>query len=475
MSKKSNNKLFTFIIVSLFILLFIITIVFFLKKCICNGPPETKLPSCDSGCVRLSIVNSDPTELFSAPVFRVYADQIVSLDKQPKCYLTTNKGVRELFTAFSYAKTGLKGQIGLGFDQYALVFANPNPQYEQDLVTYTVELYLYTDINYWSFNWNNKQGVRIFITSKSNNDTCFKDWSYTYKNNVIPDPFTKNNNSIGCYLGWKPKHQPQTIFFDDQPNDIVLRDGPIADFIDLPIWRIDQQTGGNLSKYGFLDGWRGGTCFDTYLFAPIFVPLYKDVRKCNYGIIRIPVPNTYTGPYCPLKNDLDLNYFSVSTSYDPNLTPEALKDRMLPFWTVNGRMMKDHMTENGISYVIWMPVEDINDLLYPDRSKPRPPPSPIPPMVEVSLSDNQGNPVTVKAFVLGKSDYCWIFRYRTANPDWEGNPNNAPCLETTAENYAQPIEEGVDGPLKGWLPIIHGLDVDNYDSFKTALETQQLL
>lgn len=464
MSKKTNNKLFSFIIVSLFILLFIITIVFFLKKCICNGPPETQLPSCDSGCIRLSIVNSDPAELFSAPVFRVYADQIVPLDKQPKCYMTTNKGVRELFTAFSYAKTGLKGQIGLGFDQYALVFANPNPQYEQDLVTYTVELYLYTDINYWSFNWNNKQGVRVFITSKNNNDTCFKDWSYNYKNSVIPDPFTNDNNSIGCYLGWKPQPIPKTIFTNDNPidNDLSL--------IDLPIFRIDQQTGGNLSKYGFLDGWRAKKCFDTYLFGPIFVPPFADHRGNKYGIIRIPVPNTYTGPYCPLKEDLDLNYFSISTSYDPNLTPAELKTRMLPFWTVNGRMMKELMTENKISYVVWMPTEDINELIKPDPSKPPHPPSTIPPVVEFEVSDESNNPVKIQAYVLGYSDYCWIFRYRTPNPEWPGNPNNADCPEKSLDNKRIPV-----GGLNGWLPTILASTATNAKEFLDSLKKEKLL
>lgn len=474
MSKKTNNKLFCFIIVSLLILLSIITIVFFLKQCKCNGPPETTLPSCDSGCVRLSIINSDPTELFSAPVFRVYSDQIVPLDKQPRCFLTTNKGVRELFTAFSYAKTGLKGQIGLGFDQYALVFANPNPQYEQDLVTHTVELYLYTDINYWSFNWNNKQGVRIFITDKSNNDTCFKDWSYTYNNNVIPDPFTKGNNTIGCYLGWIPEPQPQTIFFDDRQNDyrIILGDDK---FQNIDIFRIDQQTGGNLSKYGFLDGWRAEHCFNTYLFGAIFVPPFFDYREYKYGIIRIPVPNTYTGAYCPLSDDLDLNYFSVSTSYDPNLTPEKLKARMLPFWTVNGRMMKKLQTESKdsqtgahLSYVIWMPVEDINELI---KSLPSDYPTTLPPIVEFDqIADDGVTVIPVRAYVLGYSDYCWIFRYRTPSTVWDGNPDKADCVEKSVENH--PI---IPEQMKGWLPTILGSKATSSGEFLGLLKTQKLL
>lgn len=472
MSKKSNNKFFCWVVVSLFILLFVVTVVYFLRTCQCNGPSETKLPSCDSGCIRLSIINSDPTELFSAPVFRVYADEIVPREKLPRCFLTTNKGIRELFTAFSYSKTGLKGQIGLGFDQYAMVFANPNPQYEQDLVTHSVELYLYTDVNYWSFNWNNKQGVRIFITCKNNNETCFKDWSYTYNNHVIPDPFAKGNDSIGCYLGWKPQPQPQTIFLDDTPSHIVSGDESLQD---IPVFRIDQQTGGNLSKYGFLDGWRAHECFNTYLFGNIFVPGILDFREYKYGIIRFPVPNTYTGPYCPLEEDLDLNYFSVSTSYDPNLSPDELKSRMLPFWTVNGRMMKNLQTEMTdsktgahLSYVIWMPVEDINELR---ASLPATYPVTLPPVVAFDQTDADGNIIKVKAYVLGYSDYCWIFRYRTPNPAWNGNPDHAECFEKSMDNRRIPI----DG-LSGWVPTIRASKtVTSGKQFLDALKTEKLL
>lgn len=461
---KKTSNIMCFILVCLCIILAITTIVFFfLKGSPCNG---NTLPPCESDCIHLSLKNSDPKELFSAPVFRVYADQIVSMDKQPRCFMKTNKGVRELFTAFSYAKTGLKGQVGLGFDQYAIVLANPNPQYEQDLVTYSVELYLYTDINYWSFNWNNNQGMRIFVTCKSNNDTCFKDWSYTHSGNIIPDPFTKGNDSIGHYLNWTPKPYPKTVFYD---GDIVP--GDPSKLADLPLFRIDQQLGGNLSKYGFLDGWRAHKCFDTYLFAPIFIPGIPDLRRMHYGLIRIPVPKVYTGPYDPLQEDLDVNYFSISTSYDPNLSAEELKDRILPFWTANGRMLeniqseqKDQKTSAHLSYVMWVPATDLKELI---KASPSTDPA-IPPIVECDTLDSQGNSVRIKAYVLGYSDYCWIFRYRTPNPEWAGSPEHTRCVETVREN----------GPIvdeTGWIPRIKMSDADSLTEFLGMVKSTVML
>lgn len=451
--------IFRFIMIVLFVAIFIIVYLLLSKKCNECKTIETTLPKCDKNCVQLSIVNSDPSELFSAPVFRVYTDQIVDLSKLPRCFMTTNKGIRELFIAFAYTKTGLKGQIGLGFDQYAIVFANPNPQYERDLVTNSVELFFYTDVNYWSFNWNNKQGVRIFITCKNSNETSMNTWSYQNGTTIIPDPFKAANSTIGCYL---TNSSTENKYVRTEIKPSPLSGEEVIKRKDLPIFRIDQQTGGNLSKYGFLDGWRAGECFNTYLFGPIFVPLHQDFTEYDYGIIRIPVPNVYTGPYCPLDQDLDLNYFSLSTSYDPNLKPEELQKRVLPFWTVNGRMMKDNVNENGCSYVIWMPVEDIKSLSIYN------PTDPMAPILQFNVPNPENNePMLVNAFILGKSDYCWIFRYRTPNPNWEGNPDNAHCSLTTFPN--PPIQQK---ELNNWLPIIAGTSATSLDEFLSFIPTQ---
>lgn len=468
--KNRNSSSWSYVIILLFIVLLGVSIILWMKckqnARACGECGNVELPTCGSDCVCLTIINSDPSELFSAPVFRVYTDQIIEYSKLPRCFLVTNKGNRELFIAFSYAKTGLKGQIGLGFDQYATVFANPNPQYERDLITYSVQLYTYTDVNYWSFNWNNKQGVRIFVTCKSDNNTSLNTWSYKHGTNGIPDPYKLGNPSIGCYLS-QSANTPTDLYkiYEYIPTEPVSGETVITGDT-LPMFRIDQQTGGNLSKYGFLDGWRAGECFDTYLFGPIFVPLYENFKKYTYGIIRIPVPNVYVGPYCPLNERLDLNYFSLSTSYDPNLTPDVLKDRILPFWTVNGRMMKDQVSANGCAYVIWMPVDKIKeaDFYEPDN--------PIPPLVrfELPTTDSEGNPsspLVINAFVLSLSDYCWIFRYRVPDKDWDGNPDRAKCFETTASNRKiLPVE------LNGWLPTIYGTSAGNFDEFLAHIKTK---
>mmetsp|Transcript_47434 Transcript_47434/g.60917 ORF Transcript_47434/g.60917 Transcript_47434/m.60917 type:complete len:131 (-) Transcript_47434:61-453(-) len=61
-----------------------------------------------------------------------------------------------------------------------------------------------------------------------------------------------------------------------------------------------------------------------------------------------------------------------------------------------------------------------------------------------------------KGYLLGLPDFAFIFRYRVNNPNWPGNPENAPCYPIALLN--QPITNIGDG----WLPEIYG---DNFDSF----------
>jgi hypothetical protein len=174
------------------------------------------------------------------------------------------------------------------------------------------------------------------------------------------------------------------------------------------------------------------------------------------------VPNVYKGPYCPLNETLDLNYFSLSTSYDPNLTPAELQQRILPFWTVNGRMMKDHMSTNGVAYVIWMPVHDIKQLDIYQKD----PLNPLAPILSFDVTPTAStDPMTVNAFILGKSDYCWIFRYRVPNIEWRGSPDHALCFETTQAN--RPIRPA---ELGGWLPSIQGTNATSLSEFMDFLK-----
>lgn len=467
----TSKRMMMILLFLILLLSSIITVWAIRTRCHCDGdnnhPPPAVLPSCEDGrCVHLSIKNSDTGALFSAPVFRVYKDTIVPIDKLPRCFMKTNKGLRELFIAFSYSKTGLKGQIGLGFDQYAIVMANPNPQYEKDLVTESLEVFFYTDVNYWSFNWNRNDGMRVFITCKSgpDNETPLKEWVYSHKKQPIPDPYTLGNSSLGCYLSGTggddatKRTKQQIVYFDPSKPPII----PDHRLHYLPIFRIDQQTGGNLSKYGFLDGWRARECFNTYLFGPIFVPSYRAFRDYKYGIIRIPVPGVYDTAACPIRDEYDVSYFSLSTSYDPNLSSEDLKKRLLPFWTVNGRMLKQIQNDRGVAYVIWAQKEDIEPLIDPANPD-------VPPVVEATLTVHD-HPIKIRAFVLGWSDYCWIFRYRTPNPAWEGSPDNAPCYEEVAEN--RPINPVV---MKGTLPTILGSESPSFSEFLSSLSPHSAL
>jgi hypothetical protein len=203
------------------------------------------------------------------------------------------------------------------------------------------------------------------------------------------------------------------------------------------IYRLDKQT----SQQKFAGEEAPDGCLSTYLFCKknicYFIP---------YGIMRIKIPYTYDSslPLIQPMQQYDNLYFSVSAMQYTTL----LESPFPPFWTVNTRMMKTYADEDGYAYVFWAPQSDV--MLINESQTTTDKKTYEPPVIRWGQ---------YTGYLLCNPTATFYFRYKSPNPDWEGNPINCPCYLDPNTNL--PITDEL-GP---WCPELYGNTFSSYDEF----------
>ena len=386
--------------------------------------------------MKLIVQNKDSSlPKWSNVIFRIYKDTMTTTEDQLS-RITYGQFTFPLYYWY-YKNSFEEGQKNNAYDQYAIAYALRKP-----VTIRSVQATNLTNINYWSLNFTDDNSVsttNYYVSGKSPSPL----FPTTYKNNSVqvPDPFADGSPTTSCYTLQLQRRQcrqlrTESVYFIDL-NYIVENVGNI-----VSVYRPDKESSDLIGKYG--DDYVPGTCLTTYLIAPVYSTQFSQFPDYNYGQIKITLGNIYTTNGCQTQQEFDAQYFSVSSTQDPNIT----FDEYLPFWTVNARMLRSIANDAGEAYVFWAPF----DVVKERKQNPRPTDTVTAAYEPPLIVGTNGE----KGYLLQKSTYMYIFRYRDANPAWQGAPSNAPCYDYTSEN--KPITTEL-GP---YVPLLEGSDTNIY-------------
>lgn len=204
----------------------------------------------------------------------------------------------------------------------------------------------------------------------------------------------------------------------------------------IPVFRLDKES----SEEDSTDDIAPDGCSRAYLVA------YKSEDQ-KIVILRIKVPTTFIDSNNPDKifGKYQTRYLSVGSH---RTNPQGPSDKLLTYWAVNARMLKDYMDEDGYAYVFFAPNSYTNDLAIQQNTPPTQPP--------VMTWGRY------KGYLLGEPDFAIILRYRDPDSSWKGSPENAICYATynevkpvtkeelgeyTPEIYADTMEHFLSGRI----------------------------
>ncbi len=408
----------------------------------------------------LNITNGDSRLRFYTPIFRIYKDTITESANLPtvvgdmtgpfNVYFTYNDN---LTNDNSYAKQPYRGQTSSNdFDQYALYYVGVD-------TAFTFMHWGQLDVtnlggaNYFSMNWLPTVTGDYSYTAPNDFFTCIRQhvtqtptanavpyslaFDYVDDTGSVSNPFALGNRATACYdSNWTDdQSEGDTGSADAGAEAGALahtrsRVSMAATQSQLGVYRPSKDVSGP-----FDDCFKSGNCAPTYLYVPMNGEAQKSLK---YGIFRIKTPTVYIGDECVDTGEYDVQYYSLSCILDTEGDDHKADSKLLPYWTVNGRMLSNINTPQGYAYVVWAP----HDEVVARKANPQP--------GDIVTKEYEPAIVTTKAghhaYLLQQSDYYYNFRFQEANPNWEGNPVNAPC---TVE-MGQPITD----ELGDWCPVV---------------------
>ena len=162
-------------------------------------------------------------------------------------------------------------------------------------------------------------------------------------------------------------------------------------------------------------------------------------------LMSVVVPSDTTPPDATF-GAYDARYFSVGAHV---CTAHSQGDALLPWWTVNARMLEASADSDGFAHVFFLPPDDARALQAAQARDTWDAPA-------LAWGERAGR-------VLGVPDFGVLLRYRVPSPGWEGSPANAPCFATPEMN--QPLAEGA---LGDFTPELFGCDYGSLDEFLNA-------
>jgi hypothetical protein len=406
--------------------------------------------------LNLKITNSNGSLPFYTPVFRIYKDTITESENLPSVIRNGNNPFAFYFSYYpnptgnSYTNNHILGQTDNNdFDQYAIYFVLSFNQ----LINWTqLDIMNLGGVNYFSMNFEVVPNVFYYNSGPNNFVTCLRQavtssptplvppYSFTYNyydsSGNIKNPFQPGNTATSCFASGLVQGQQTNA--DNAPGI-----SPPADitFERLPVSFANAESGLGVYRPSKNNSTPWDDCFVTNLCAPTYLYIQmQGFSSLKYGMITIKTPDVYIGTECVDFYKYDVLYYSVSCILDH--TNPNVNNLLLPFWTVNGRMLSGIKTKDGYAYIVWAPHDEV---VY-RKANPQP--------GDIVTKDYEPPIVTTKdgnyAYLLQQSDYYYNFRFQEANPNWEGNPVNAQCYNSDTTN--QPISN----QLGTWCPQVQG-------------------
>lgn len=397
-----------------------------------------------------------PVETLSANacIGKIYCDVLnPELVQNAQFLISTVRGFQLFLPVdFSYLTSGFIGQTQ-NKDQYAMYFA----LYLEGTTTGVlniprVDVSYVNTVNYVSF----LSGVRVGTMANTDINyatNCMEpDVEFEDSDQLIPNPYMPGNKSPACYpLQSTYGTYPTPLPLEADIWDVALPNPTNPTTGQVYVYRVDKLN----SETRFAGEEPNKGCLTTYLFSTFLT----DINNCGniddsyfrYGVMRIKVPNTYdsTSP-CGAMQSYDTLYYSVSSHQCKGTSG----DDLLPYWTVNARMMKSTPSEEpGYVYVFWGPVDVVRELKRQQSGA-----NPLDNYWEPPIAQ-WGNR---RGYMLGMATLAFFFRYKAPDTDWQGWPGNAPCYDTPAQNL--PITD----QLGDWCPQLYGQTFASYEEFTNA-------
>jgi len=450
-----------YIILSVVVIIIIIVFVslwYFMEKDSFTTPPPQSPPDhltveFNPGPIHYDDDNED-TEIFL--IVKIYCDvQYKYLSNARFTAVDSNNDRYEFMNYYDALKPGdYSGQIfGQDNDQYAhYFFCFPIHKIQVN----RVHGYPLNNVNYWSFIVGDRKNLKLYKTINGSSTDC----KYSFNGSTVPNPFI--SKTTNCYAITNPDNSPTRYFrfanfitisdiFSNRWNDEkkILPGFFEKDTGKIGVFRVDKET----CLQSFISEDVKTTCFDNYLFSSV---QYRENDRLllnfsyqdfiPYGVMRIPTKmNGYVSTdRC---NDVwryDLAYFSVTF----HVSDKLLNPPLLPFWTINLRMLKQIADADGFAYIFWAPYDDVVSMMEPSSSE-----API-----IEWGDRKG-------YLLQTPTGRIIYRYKAVSPKWRGYPGNAPCYDTYLHN--RPIhnelvdrDTGID-----YCPSVYGHVFDSYRHF----------
>lgn len=355
-----------------------------------------------------------------------------------------------LYLDFSYLTNVFDGQTQ-NKDQYAMYYVIYLQGTTTGVLNITsVDVSFVNKANYVSFLSGVRKGTMANTDIDYASNCMASDVVFADGDIYIPNPYMPGNKSPQCY--------PPAVTFHGYPTpnpleadswDVGLPNPINPTTGEVYVYRVDKLN----SETRFAGEEPNKGCLTTYLFSTFLTTLADcgtiDEGFLQYGVMRIKVPNTYDSTMpCGDMGSYDALYYSVSSHQCKGTSSDGL----LPFWTVNARMMKNTPSDDGYVYVFWAPVADAREIKRQQSTNP---------------GDNYWEPPIIewggrRGYLLGLPTLAFFFRYKAPDTSWEGWPGNAPCYDTPDQN--QPITD----QLGDWCPELYGQTFASYDAFINA-------
>ena len=343
------------------------------------------------------------------------------------------------YTPFYNGRTGDSfGSIGPGNDQYGIYYRVGNVSESDQSVQARTRISPINMSSYISYDYDNPKNN---ITFNGNNPL----FDYAVDQQSVSNPFLPGNtatngygevsNSINDTRGTNyldPSYASAPTLQFQYVNQDTGQQG---------VFRLDKQSTQFITNH--LDGGGLDPCLSTYLACP-GVGAEIETQNLTCGILRVKVPFTYS----PLLNSdtvqkqYNVQYFSLGFHVKYQPFPDVAS---LPgFWTVNGSMLQKLQDKDGYAYLFY-----IRNDLWPSYMIDNP-----------NFDFKQKTPPIVTwgqytGYLCGQPTYAIIMRYKEADPKWVGNPINATCYDTPAENEPIPSTS-----LGGFVPEVYNLTAD---------------
>lgn len=450
---KMISNLIFFVFIGSIVLLAILIL---LLKCL--PPKKCRDDSADDDSLSVTII---PGEIdYSATpdavpfiCVKIYSDTLDPSFSDIKITANTRNGYKIPLLLFFDANTPYEylGEVyGLDMDQYAHYFVMLFPGGSQFS---SIQISHINHVNYLNVIIADFNTQKFFATFHGDSKACH----YQYHNKEVKNPFIVGNRPTNSYplvsKGPESPHYFRFLRFVSRDYWFVkmttLPEKVLPGFFDqntgkIGVYRVDLQ-----SSKDFVPEELKNTCFPDYLFSSVQYRQSLPKRFCSddyvsHGIIRVRLPFGYdsTNQRRAEFIDYDVNYYSISFYVSDRIRNPDL----LPFWTVNLRMLRNYADNEGYSYIFWAPYKDVRARLKDASQK-------TPPIIQWGHR---------KGYLCQTPTGKIIFRYKNLRKGWQGSPKNAICYPNYEAN--KPIQD----QLHDWCPSIYGQTFSDYDEFINA-------